>query len=239
MQIIHWLFNEQIPATNQHRWLQTPPMASIKVIKHDYVRQMVTLEAGKRVTTSGPISSKRKDDKDIIREMKGQGVHGNLRLENVGLDIQGAKKAGAKKNQKFGSRTKCDTCMLLNRNTGLTQGCVPVDGAATFVCRNCAELYGRPACSFSHGMPAQFVPGQNSLGNSFKQLDDQKDTVNVIRREALIGLRGWTGSADGLVTTDPVIFQVDTGLEVEEVDEAQFKDAEKAALEPETDWLGP
>lgn len=52
IEMIHWLFNERIPADQQHHWFQTPPMATMKVIKYDHVEQKITVQAGPRVTTT-------------------------------------------------------------------------------------------------------------------------------------------------------------------------------------------
>jgi hypothetical protein len=230
MQIIHWLYNERIPADKQHRWLQVVPMASVKAIKHDHVRQKVTFEAAKPVTTTAPISSLRKHP-DVIRdEMEGRGIHGDMGLANVGLTMPEARQATT---EKFGNRRKCDTCMFFGRNTGLTQSCVPNENK---VCENCRRIFGRPCCSWSPGIPAvSHGAGSRGTGpgNSFDDLDAIGDTANVLRRTALFGLRGWPG--DVLVSADPAVLEVDQGSEIDDTE----LEAAEAAGGHDGGWLGP
>jgi hypothetical protein len=225
IEVIHWLYNERIPADKQHRWLQVVPMASVKAIKHDHVSQKVTFEAAKPVTTTAPISSLRKHP-DVIRdEMEGRGVHGDMGLANVGLTMPEARQATT---AKFGNRSKCDTCMFFARNTGSPQGCVLNENK---VCENCRRIFGRPCCSWTPGIPT--VSHGARPGNSFDDLDAIGDTANVLRRTALHGLRGWTG--DVLVSADPAVLEVDQGPEIDETE----LEAAEAAGEHGGGWLGP
>ncbi|CAN9100264.1 unnamed protein product [Alternaria alternata] len=93
IEVIHWLFNERIPSGQQYEWLQVPPMAAIKVIKHDTVRQMITFEAGKAVTATAPIPCSRRAPDRIKADMEGLGEHGDFKLQNVGLTLDQARKA--------------------------------------------------------------------------------------------------------------------------------------------------
>ncbi|KAH6872606.1 hypothetical protein BKA58DRAFT_456197 [Alternaria rosae] len=202
IEVIHWLFNERIASGQKHRWIQTPPMAHVKVIQNDYVRQLITLKAGKGVTTTAPIPSNRKDPQVILEEMEGKGVHGDFGLHNVGLTLGQAKKATP---GKWGSRKKCDCCLFYSRGTGSSAegfgGCFFVDGNT--VCEGCRKIYGRPACSWTLGTPV------NVVENTFKALASIGDTASALRRKALNGLEGSTG--DSLLAPDPEMMEIDQG----------------------------
>ncbi|KAH5747784.1 hypothetical protein HBI17_126290 [Parastagonospora nodorum] len=241
IEVIHWLFNERIPADQQHSWLRTPPMAAVKVVKYDHVDQMITFEAGTGVTTSAPIPNNRLDPDDIENQLKGLGVHGDFQLRNVGLS-QAESRASITRfgGQKLGTRNKCDSCMFLNLNTGLN-GSNKCEVKSGKVCENCRVLYGRPVCSWTPGIPAVYHPSQpTGLGNSFKQLEAQGDATNALRRKALNGLPGWTGDGtnDGMVSADPVIVEIDQGNEVEDMEEWDLENALIAAGEQWEVWGG-
>jgi hypothetical protein len=182
-QVIHWLFNERIPSGQQYEWLQVPPMAAIKVIKHDTVRQMITFEAGKAVTATAPIPCSRRAPDRIKADMEGLGEHGDFKLQNVGLTLDQARKATP---GKWGSRTKCDCCMFFARSAG-PGPCTVEDG--NIVCESCLKIFGRPFCSWTLGIPS-VSRRATDLGNSFGELAAQGDTVNALRRTALHGLEG-------------------------------------------------
>jgi hypothetical protein len=207
IQVIHWLFKERIPANQQHSWISTMPMASVKVIKHNHVSQMITIEASDPVVTTAPVSGKR----------------------NVGLTLAEARKVTT---VKFGNRKKCDTCMFFNRNTGAA--CEIVEDK---VCENCLRLYGRPFCSWTPGIPAVSVPGNASIGNSFEQLESNGDTANALRREALHGLKGWSG--DAILAADPIMIAIDAGEEIDAMSDTELDAAERGADEHDGEWLGP
>ncbi|EAT80620.1 hypothetical protein HBH56_142540 [Parastagonospora nodorum] len=241
IEVIHWLFNERIPADQQHSWLRTPPMAAVKVVKYDHVDQMITFEAGTGVTTSAPIPNNRLDPDDIENQLKGLGVHGDFQLRNVGLS-QAESRASITRfgGQKLGTRNKCDSCMFLNLNTGLN-GSNKCEVKSGKVCENCRVLYGRPVCSWTPGIPAVYHPSQpTGLGNSFKQLEAQGDATNALRRKALNGLPGWTGDGtnDGMVSADPAIVEIDQGNEVEDMEEWDLENALIAAGEQWEVWGG-
>jgi hypothetical protein len=205
------------------------PMASVKVIKHNHVSQMITIEASDPVVTTAPVSGKRKDPDDIKDEMEGNGPHGDVELANVGLTLAEARKVTT---VKFGNRKKCDTCMFFNRNTGAA--CEIVEDK---VCENCLRLYGRPFCSWTPGIPAVSVPGNASIGNSFEQLESNGDTANALRREALHGLKGWSG--DAILAADPIMIAIDAGEEIDAMSDTELDAAERGADEHDGEWLGP
>jgi hypothetical protein len=205
------------------------PMASVKVIKHNHVSQMITIEASDPVVTTAPVSGKRKDPDDIKDEMEGNGPHGDVELANVGLTLAEARKVTT---VKFGNRKKCDTCMFFNRNTGAA--CEIVEDK---VCENCLRLYGRPFCSWTPGIPAVSVPGSASIGNSFEQLESNGDTANALRREALHGLKGWSG--DAILAADPIMIAIDAGEEIDAMSDTELDAAERGADEHDGEWLGP
>jgi hypothetical protein len=229
LQIIHRFFKERIPIVQQHRWIQVPPMAIVKVMKHDHVNQSITIEAAKPSTTTAPISSRRKHPDVIKDEMEGRGIHGDFKLENVGLTLAEARSVTT---VKFGNRRKCDTCMFISRNTGITIGC---EVKQNKVCGNCLKLFGRPFCSWTPGIPAASQTGEVMLGNTFAELASRGDTVNAHRREALHGLQGWTGDAQ--VSADPAILEIET--EADEMDDDEVDAAEDAADSFRGPWMGP
>jgi hypothetical protein len=92
--MIRWLYRENIPAEQQHRWIQTPPFAKTKLVDYDYVRQMIKIKATEPVTTTAPISSNRKKREIIKAEMEGRGPHGDFGIQNVGLTLAEAKARG-------------------------------------------------------------------------------------------------------------------------------------------------
>jgi hypothetical protein len=201
LQVIHWLHRENIPADKQHRWIQTPPWARTKLIDFGHVRQMITIKAGTRITTTAPIPSDRKHPDTIKAEMEGRGVHGDFGLTNVGLTLAEAKKATP---GGWATRKKCDSCMFIPRGTspGL---CNPKEGSTT--CENCLILFGR-LCSYTLGIPA-VKTNATDIGNSFDELASRRDTANALRRTALNGLRG--SEDDAMMTDDPIFMEIEQG----------------------------
>jgi hypothetical protein len=198
-------------------------MAAVKVIEYNHIRQLITIEAGKGVTTTAPIPSSRKDPADIMKEMKGNGAYGDFGLDNVGLTLAQAKKATP---GKWAGRQKCDCCLFYARGTGPT-GCTFANG--TTVCDGCLEIFGRPACSWTLGIPS------TRAGNTFQDLASLGDTANALIRRALHGLDGSTG--ESLVVPDPEMLEVeqeDKEVEQEDEDMEQELDAFDAEV-----WEGP
>ncbi|KAF2827459.1 hypothetical protein CC86DRAFT_455115 [Ophiobolus disseminans] len=140
--------------------------------------------------------------------MEGRGVHGNASLANVGPTMASARKVT---KEKFGNRKKCDTCMFLSRGAG--RGCIP---QANKACRDRFNFSDRPYCCWTPGIPATFVAGEKSLGNSFQEVDSRGDTDNIRRRGVLCGRRGWTGTA--LLAAEPITLEIDAGEERDEED---------------------
>jgi hypothetical protein len=202
-QIIHWLYREKIPKADQHRWLQNPPMASVKVVNRDAVNQKITFESFDRIAHTAPISSRRKHPDVIREEMMGRGPHGDLGLLHVGVPpsgLQALKNSGVKFRDR---RSECDTCMFFSSNTDYPV-CKETDRG---VCENCIKLYGRPFCSWSPDVPAAAQAGTNMAGNTYNMLESRNDFENILRRKALYGLKGSTG--DSMMTADPIMLEVD------------------------------
>jgi hypothetical protein len=196
-------------------------VASVKVIKHDHVNQLITLNACDPITQTPPISSQRKDPQEIKDQMQGNGQYtpGDVGLQNVGLTLAEARQAST---VKFGQRRKCDSCLFLPER--------PCEVSQGKVCNNCLKLFGRPFCSWTPGIPP-------TKENTFDALEAKGDMMNVARRTALHGLKGWSGSA--LVSADPVLIAVDTGIEIDEMSDADFDAAVAEADAHEGEWLGP
>jgi hypothetical protein len=211
-------------------------MAAVKVVKHDYVEQKITFEAGPGVTKTAPLRSNRKHDDDIRAEMQGHGPHGDFKLDNVGMTEAEVRAAIKRRSgEKLGNRHRCDSCLLMNRNTGLPNGCEVKENK---VCENCRRLYGRPVCSWTIGIPAQATPASSNPGNSFEALIRQRDTVNILRRKALNGLPGRMDK-DAIMSAAPAIMEVAEGRDDEEIDDAELEAAECAAGVQYQVWGGP
>jgi hypothetical protein len=196
-------------------------MANVKVIRYDHVRQLITVEAGKGVTTTAPIPSNRKDPADIMNEMQGNGGHGDFGLRNVGLTLAQAKMATP---GKWGRRQKCDCCLFYAQGTGPT-GCTFENG--TTVCDGCLQIFGRPACSWTLGIPSA------RAGNTFQDLASLGNTASALIRTALHGLEGSTG--DVLLMPDPQMMEVDQEDDEEQGDEVEQNDDE----DEDEKWEGP
>jgi hypothetical protein len=175
-QMIHWMFKEQIPATNQQRWLKQPPVLgnNLRVVKHNHVTQMITVEASEPAISTAPTSGRRKHREVIKKEMQGLGSNGNAKLAYVGYSL-----AEVRKDMypaKWGQRVSCDTCFF----RGSQHTCVWDDGKK--VCKCCLEVFGRPFCSWTLDIPT---------ANDLDDLEAKGDEVNIFRRKALLSLPGW------------------------------------------------
>jgi hypothetical protein len=157
--------------------------------------------------------------------MEGGGVHGDFGLDNVGLTLAEAKKATP---GKWGSRRKCDCCMFYARSTG-PGGCTFKDG--NIVCESCLRVFGRPACSWTLGIPSRSL-STTDTGNSFEDLASLGDTASALRRKALHGLPGSTD--DALAIADPWMMEVDQGDDELELNTTEGEPGEEYEV-----WGGP
>lgn len=229
--MIHWLFKEQIPATDQQRWLEQPPVLghNLKVVKHNHVTQMITIEDSERTTTTAPISGRRKHRDVIKKEMQGFGPHGDAKLAYVGYSLAEARTL--MQPVKFGLRVRCDTCLF----RGAQHKCAWDD--ENKVCGCCLKIFGRPFCSWTPGIPSPWQSGRKAPGNDFHDLEAQGNTDDILRRKALLSLPGWRGT--DTMSADPIVMEVDTGEdEDEEITELTAAEASMAA-ENDSDWMGP
>jgi hypothetical protein len=202
---------------------------NLKVVKHNHVTQMITVEESQRVATTAPISSKRKHEDVIKKEMQGFGPNGDAKLAYVGHSLAEVRKLIYP--AKWGLRVRCDTCLF----RGAQHSCIWDDGKK--VCKCCLQIFGRPFCSWTSGIPSPWQSGRNAPGNDFHDLEAKGNTTDILRRKALLSLPGWPGT--DTMSAEPIVMDVDTG---EDEDEGPTElTAAEAAMEAENDgdWMGP
>jgi hypothetical protein len=190
---------------------------------------MITIEDPGRITTTAPVSGKRKHREVIKKEMEGVGPNGDAKLAYVGYSLAEARKL--MQPVKFGLRVRCDTCLF----RGAQHKCTWDDGNK--VCEFCLKILGRPFCSWTVGIPSPFQSGRNAPGNDFHDLEAKGNTTDILRRKALLSLPGWPGT--DTMSAEPIVMDVDTG---EDEDEGPTElTAAEAAMEAENDgdWMGP
>lgn len=205
-------------------------MAHVNVVKRDHVLQKITFESAGAFTKTAPIPSNRKTADAIRAEMEGRGPHGDFGLAHVGLTLDEAKQAIKGTNKTIpNARKQCDSCNLIKGGISLPGGC-GVKKNNGIVCQNCLHFYGRPVCSWTAETPS------TGAGNPFTDFEARGDAANVLRRKALNGLPGWTGT--DTMAADPIIMEIDQGDELEGMDDSTLDAADRAGKE-ESDWEGP
>jgi hypothetical protein len=198
---------------------------SLKIMKHNHVTQMMTIEQSKPHTSTAPIPSNRKAAAQIKQEME----NGAADLDNVGCSQAEAR--DNLKPRKLGNRKKCDTCLF----RGVTANCVWV--ATDRVCTYCRDTFGRPFCSWTLDIPAAAQSGKPQPGNDFSALQAANDKDNILRRSALVGLPGW----DTITASEaPVMYELDTGGGDDTEYPVSATEGATMAMEDEEEaWVGP
>lgn len=198
---------------------------SLKIIKHDHVKQLVTFNRSQPTTTKSPTSSGRHAPETIRQEMQ-KSIY---KLTNIGLSVKQARANVPPGGKKFGTRRKCDTCLF--RSTLYSCYWEESDG----VCRACRDIYGRPFCSWSVDVPPVSQNADPRMpGNDFPLLFQNNDHDNIMRRKALVALPLWGA---GRETGESTMLVVSSGEDVDDnVQEMAAEDMDEVDDE-EANWF--